>query len=167
LLHPPGELSFEQVEAAVLNVARYDIPKLLEALWSGQAARTLRMLDGLQAEGESAVFVHWSMAEDLRALARGRAALDSGKPLPMALKDARAWGAKERLFERVLPGLGADTLAGLLDAASLCDGIVKGLKHPRWPLDPWAALRRLVLMSLEAVGPGAPARRGPVGMALQ
>jgi DNA polymerase-3 subunit delta len=167
LLHPPGELSFEQVEAAVLNVARYDIPKLLEALWGGQSARALRMLDGLQAEGESAVFVHWSMAEDLRALARGRAALDSGRPLPMALKDARAWGAKERLFERVLPTLGADTLAGLLDAASLCDGIVKGLKHPRWPLDPWAALRRLVLMCLDAAAPPAPTRRSPVGMALQ
>jgi DNA polymerase-3 subunit delta len=167
LLHPPGELSFEQVEAAVLNVARYDIPKLLEALWSGQGARTLRMLEGLQAEGESAVFVHWSMAEDLRALARGRAALDSGKPLPMALKDARAWGAKERLFERLLPALGAETLAGLLEAASLCDGIVKGLKHPRWPLDPWAALRRLVLMSLDAAAPGTSARRIPAGMALQ
>jgi DNA polymerase-3 subunit delta len=167
LLHPPGELSFEQVEAAVLNVARYDIPKLLEALWGGQSARALRMLDGLQAEGESAVFVHWSMAEDLRALARGRAALDSGRPLPMALKDARAWGAKERLFERVLPTLGADTLASLLDAASLCDGIVKGLKHPRWPLDPWAALRRLVLMCLDAAALPAPARRSSLGMALQ
>jgi DNA polymerase-3 subunit delta len=85
----------------------------------------------------------------------------------MALKDARAWGAKERLFERVLPTLGADTLASLLDAASLCDGIVKGLKHPRWPLDPWAALRRLVLMCLDAAALPAPARRSSLGMALQ
>jgi DNA polymerase-3 subunit delta len=167
LLHPPGELSFEQVEAAVMNVARYDIPKLLDALWSGQAARLLRVLDGLQAEGESAVFVHWSLAEDLRSLARGRAALDSGKPLPLALKDARVWGAKERVFERVLPGLSADALARLLDAASLCDGIVKGLKHPGWPLDPWAALRRLVLMSLDTAAAPAPGPRAHAHVALQ
>lgn len=167
LLHPPGELSFEQVEAAVLNVARYDIPKLVEALWSGQSTRALRMLDGLQAEGESAVFVHWSISEDLRALARGRAALDNGKPIPLALKDARAWGTKERLFERVLPNLAAQSLAGLLDAASLCDGIVKGLKHPLWPLDPWAALRRLVLMSLDATATPPAPPRAPVRMALQ
>ena len=75
LLYPAGELSFEQVEAAVLNVARYDVSKLAEAVWGGQVARALRMLDGLQAEGESAVFVHWTLAEDICARwpAHGRA----------------------------------------------------------------------------------------------
>ncbi len=150
LLHPAGELGFEQIEAAVLDVARYDIAKLAEAVWGGQVARALRMLDGLQAEGESAVFVHWSLAEDLRALARARAALDDGKPLPLALKEARAWGLKERLFERVLPALADHQLAHLLAAASICDGIVKGLKHPEWPHEPWDALQRLVLMALQA-----------------
>ncbi len=150
LLHAAGELGFEQIEAAVLNVARYDIAKLAEALWTGQVARTLRMLDGLQAEGEAAVLVHWTLAEDLRALGRARAALDDGKPIPMALKEARVWGLKERLFERVLPLLAGHQLAHLLDAASICDGIVKGLKHPDWPLDPWAALRRLTLSILQA-----------------
>jgi DNA polymerase-3 subunit delta len=36
LLHPPGELSFEQIESAVLNVARYDVFKLSEAVLAGQ-----------------------------------------------------------------------------------------------------------------------------------
>jgi DNA polymerase-3 subunit delta len=157
LLHPAGELSFEQVEAAVLNVARYDLPKLAEALFSGQVARTLRMLDGLRAEGEAAVRVHWTLAEDLRALARGRAALDEGKPLPMAVRETRAWGAKEKLFERVLPLLAEHQIAHLLLAASMCDGIAKGLKHPAWPQEGWDALRRLVLMVLDAVQAQRPA----------
>jgi DNA polymerase-3 subunit delta len=163
LLYPPGELAFEQVEAAVLNVARYDIAKLLEAVWTGQVARALRMLDGLQAEGESVVFVHWSLAEDLRALARGRTALDAGKPLPLALKDARVWGLKERLFERVLPLVADHQVAHLLDAASICDGLCKGLKHPDWPHEPWPALRRLILMVLQAQQPAARS----AGLALQ
>ncbi|HLL18016.1 MAG TPA: DNA polymerase III subunit delta [Rubrivivax sp.] len=163
LLHPPGELAFEQIESAVLNVARYDINKLLEAVWTGQVARTLRMLDGLAAEGESVVFVHWSLAEDLRALARARTALDDGKPLPMALREARVWGLKERLFERLLPRLADHQLAHLLDAGSICDGICKGLKHPEWPSDPWAALQRWILMLMQAPQgaqpqPGAPRR---------
>ena len=29
--------------------------------------------------------------------------------------------------------------------ASTVDGIVKGLRHPQWPQDPWEALRRLAL----------------------
>ncbi|MBX3604427.1 MAG: DNA polymerase III subunit delta [Piscinibacter sp.] len=162
LLYPAGELGFEQVEAAVLNVARYDVFKLGEAVLAGQVARALRMLDGLQAEGEAAVLVHWSLAEDIRALKRVRDAVAAGKPLPMALRENRVWGAKERLFERGVPLLTENTLAALLDAAQVCDGLVKGLRHPDWPADAWAGLRRLVLMLVEplAAAPGGARSRG-------
>ncbi|MES2099585.1 MAG: DNA polymerase III subunit delta, partial [Pseudomonadota bacterium] len=100
LLYPAGELGFEQIESAVLNVARYDVFKLGEAVLAGQVARALRMLDGLQAEGEAAVLVHWTLTEDIRALKRVKDAVAGGKPLPMALREGRVWGAKERLFER-------------------------------------------------------------------
>jgi len=156
LLHPPGLLSFEQIEAAVLNVARYDVFKLSEAVLGGQVARVLRMLEGLEAEGEAAVLVHWSLAEDIRALKRVRDAVDAGKPLPMAMREARVWGPKERLFERIVPGLQAGDLSRLVTAAQICDGLVKGLRHPDWPGDPWAGLRRLALMLVETTAPRAP-----------
>jgi DNA polymerase-3 subunit delta len=101
------------------------------------------------------------LADDLRALVRARAALDSGKPMPLALREARVWGGKERHFERVLPMLAARRLAQLLEAASLCDGIVKGLKHADWPLDAWDALRRLVLMAIEAQGAAPSSKAAP------
>ncbi len=160
LLHPTGVLSFEQVEAAVLNVARYDVFKLGEAVLAGQVARALRMLEGLEAEGEAPVLVHWTLAEDLRTLKRIKDAMAEGKPLPLALREARVWGVKERLFERVLPALADHQLAHLVQAASVCDGVIKGLKHPEWPLDAWSALKRLVLLTLQSVAtaPTAPVR---------
>ena len=160
LLYPQGELSFEQVEAAVLNVARYDVFKLGEAIFTGQLPRALRMLDGLRAEGEAPVLVHWTLAEDIRALRRARTALDAGRPLPLALKEARVWGLKERLFERVVPLLSDHQLAHWLEAAQVCDGLVKGLRHPGWPADAWEGLRRLVLMMLEPLRAVPPAARG-------
>ena len=160
LLHPAGELSFEQIEAAVLNVARYDVFKLGEAVLAGQVARALRMLEGLQAEGEAAVLVHWTLTEDIRALKRLKDALAGGKPLPMALREARVWGAKERLFERVVPLLGDATVAHLIEAAQVCDGLVKGLKHPDWPNDPWDGLKRLVLMLVQHTSAVPAAGRG-------
>ena len=162
LLYPQGELTFEQIEAAVLNVARYDVFKLGEAVLSGQVERALRMLDGLQAEGEAAVLVHWSLSEDIRALKRTQDAIDNGKPMPMALREARVWGAKERLFERAMPLFSDSALARLLQAAQVCDGLVKGLRHPDWPSDPWQALRRLVLMTVQhtAAVPGRAPGRG-------
>ncbi|MCE1250036.1 MAG: DNA polymerase III subunit delta [Comamonadaceae bacterium] len=145
LLYPQGELAPAQVEAAVLNVARYDVFKLSEAVLAGQVLRAQRMLDGLQAEGEAEVLVHWALAEDIRALKRVKDALNAGKPLPLALRENRIWGAKERLFERVLPRLQDAQAARLLQSAHLVDGIVKGLKVPDWPQDGWQALSRLAL----------------------
>ena len=145
LLHPPGELTWAQVEAAVLNVARYDVFKLSESVLSGQTARVQRMLDGLQAEGEAEVLVHWALAEDIRALKRVKDAMNAGRPLPMALRENRIWGPKERLYERILPQASDAALARLLQSAHVVDGIVKGLKAPDWPQDGWQALQRLAL----------------------
>ncbi|MCO4087792.1 MAG: DNA polymerase III subunit delta [Limnohabitans sp.] len=145
LLYPPGQISQAQVESSVVNVARYDVFKLSESVLSGQVARVQRMLDGLQAEGEAAVLVHYTLAEDIRAMKRVKDAMAAGKPLPMALREQRVWGPRERLFERVLPRMTEARLNGLLQAAHQVDGIVKGLKVPDWPTDPWQALQRLAV----------------------
>jgi DNA polymerase-3 subunit delta len=153
LLYPEGELSFEQVESAVLNVARYDVFKLSEAVLSGQVARVQRMLDGLQAEGEAAVLVHYTLAEDVRALKRVKDAIAEGRPMPMALREQRIWGVREKLFERVLPRISGARLAQLLQNAHQVDGIVKGLKVADWPTDPWQALQRLALRVASTCAP--------------
>ena len=145
LLYPAGELTHAQVESAVMNVARYDVFKLSEAVLAGQVARVQRMLDGLQAEGEAAVLVHYTLAEDIRALKRVKDAMAEGRPLPLALREQRIWGVREKLFERVLPKLSTARLAQLLKNAHQVDGIVKGLKVADWPTDPWQALQRLAL----------------------
>ena len=151
LLHPvdgagAGVLSFDQVESAVMNVARYDVFKLSEAV-----------LDGLQAEGEAEVLVHYTLSEDIRALKRVKDAMGQGRPLPMALREQRIWGPKERLFERVLPRLTDSALTQLLQSAHVVDGIVKGLKQPDWPTSGWQALHRLALQlcGLCAAAPSA------------
>jgi DNA polymerase-3 subunit delta len=151
LLYPRGELSFAQVEAAVPDVARYDVRKLGEAVLGGQVGRALRVLDGLRAEGEAAVLVHWTLADDIRALKQAKDAVQAGRPLPLALREARVWGQREKLFERALPLLTPPVLEQLVRSASLCDGLVKGLKHPDWPTEPWAGLRLLTLQMLQAL----------------
>ncbi len=156
LLHPAGELGFDQVEGAVNNVARYDVFKLSESVLAGNPQRVARMLDGLRAEGEAEVLVHYTLAEDIRALKRVKDAMAAGRPLPMALRENRIWGARERAFERVLPRLDDRLLARLLRAAHIVDGIVKGLRQPDWPASGWQALQRLALMLCRACM--APAR---------
>lgn len=157
LLQPEGELSFEVVEQAVLNVARYDVFKLSEAVLSGNLPRAMRMMDGLQAEGTAEVLVHWTLSEDIRNLKRARDALASGQPLPMVLRSLRIWGNKEKLFERVVPRLTANAAVRLLHSAHVVDGIVKGLPADNWPSDSWQALRKLAVDMVTALQ--GPARR--------
>ncbi|MEW6695150.1 DNA polymerase III subunit delta [Tepidimonas thermarum] len=145
LLYPPGELRYEQVRTAVLDVARYDPFRVPEAVLDGAPARVQRMLDGLRAEGVAPVPVHWALAEELRTLHRARLALDAGQPLPLVLRELRVWGAREKRYERLLPRLRRQQTARWLAEAQTADGIVKGLSAPEWPTDPWLALQRLAL----------------------
>ena len=143
LLYPPGELSFEQVEQAVVNVARYDPFKLTESVLGGQLQRVQRMLDGLKAEGVSPVVVHWALAEEVRDLYRVKQSTDAGKPMPVALRENRIWGPRERLIERVIGSLQGKQLAQWVQLAHAVDGVVKGLRAPDLPQEPWGALHVL------------------------
>lgn len=149
LLYPSGSaapaLTLEQISQAVMNVARYDVFKLSEAVLAGKAGRVQRMLEGLRAEGESEVLVHYTLSEDIRALKRVRDAMAQGRPLPMALRENRIWGVRERLFERILPRISDAELAQLLQTAHQVDGVVKGLRQPDLPATGWAALQVLAL----------------------
>ncbi len=66
LLYPPGALTLEQVSNAVLNVARYDIDDLQQALQAKDAARCARALAGLKAEDAAPPLVLWVLANEAR-----------------------------------------------------------------------------------------------------
>lgn len=145
LYPPPCVLRFDAVADAVLDVARFDAARLGEAALAGRVDRVLRVLDGLRAEGESPARVAWLVGDDVRALHGVKQALAAGMPMPMALRQWRVWGPRERLVERAVGRAAAPRLAALLDGAHRCDAIAKGLPQRGWPVDPWDALARLVV----------------------
>lgn len=154
LLHPPGALRFDDVRDAVLDVARYDVFKLGEAMLAGDGPRVARMVDGLRGEGESPVLVHWAMTEEVRALLRAKLGVAAGQPLQTLLRQLRVWGARERLFEGALKRLSLATLRDALVRCSEIDRVVKGIRSlGATPLgDPWTELSRLGV-SLAAPSP--------------
>jgi DNA polymerase-3 subunit delta len=127
LLYPPGELSTTQVREAVLNVARYDIEGLREALLAGDVARLSRTLNGLMHEGEAPPLVLWAMSEEIRALAVIRNGMDSGKPIDALLKDAKVWGPRATPIKKALQRLSTVTLETALQHAGKIDLLAKGI----------------------------------------
>lgn len=145
LLYPEGKLSFEQVQDAVLNVARYDVFKLNEAMLSGDTARLVRMIEGLKGEGEALPLVLWAMAEEIRTLLKIKAGAAQGKAIGMLLKEYRIWGPREKLMEPALRRLKLSTLEGALQEAAQIDKMVKGLRAKAFAGDAWDALLQLGL----------------------
>ena len=127
LLYPPGELSTTQVREAVLNVARYDIEGLREALLAGDVARLSRTLNGLMHEGEAPPLVLWAMSEEIRALAVIRNGMDSGKPIDALLKDAKVWGPRATTIKKALQRLSTVTIETALQHAGKIDLLAKGI----------------------------------------
>lgn len=166
LLYPAGALSFEQIHDAVLNVARYDVFKLNEAMLAGDVGRLARMLDGLRGEGEAAVLVLWAVVEELRTLLRIKRGVAAGKPLAMLLRENRVWGPRERLVGPALSRITEPTLERALAIAARLDRQVKGLaanargdRRDLLPPDAWDGLFELA-MTVAAPSPAQTAGAG-------
>ncbi len=146
LLYPPGRISEQEIQDAVLNVARYDVFKLNEAMLSGDGKRWIRMLNGLQGEGEALPLVVWAIAEEVRTLLKLKSAMEQGRPLPELLKEYRIWGPREKLMEPALRRLSLPILRQGLQQAAKIDRLVKGLRVPELMGDGWDALMQLGLL---------------------
>ena len=127
LLYPAGTLTAAQIREAVLNVARYDIDGLREALLTGDLARLQRTLDGLMQEGEAPPLVLWAMSEEIRALTTIRLGMDAGKPVDMLLKDAKVWGPRAVPVKKALQRLSTAALEAALQHAGQIDRLAKGI----------------------------------------
>jgi DNA polymerase-3 subunit delta len=149
---PEGPLQHEDVMRAVTDVARFDLTELSAAWLEGDAARAVRILASLEAEGEGAPLLVWQAGEDVHALAAALEAARSGSDVAAALRSARVWGKRSDAMvlaaQRVTPA----RVARLLRDLARLDGLAKGLGRG----NVWDELRSFALAL--ALVPERPAR---------
>lgn len=142
LLHPEGTITLEQVQDAVLNVARYDIDKLRQAVLEGDPARCARLLDGLRGEGAAPPLVLWALASETRSLSVLRTGRDAGQPLQALFKQERIFdNRRQQALGRALDHLSQGKLRAALMHAARIDRMIKGLV----PGDIWDEFLQLSL----------------------
>ncbi|CAN4268690.1 HolA DNA polymerase III, delta subunit [Methylophilaceae bacterium] len=139
LLHPAGELSDDAVRQAVLNVSRYDAFQLGEAVLAGDSARTVRILQGLQDEGENAVAVMNPLMWVLRPLLGIKQAELRGENVMQAMTSARIYGERQALVKRALSRLSLRQLEAALQKLADIDKTAKGVMQG----DAWLEISRL------------------------
>jgi DNA polymerase-3 subunit delta len=142
LLHSEGALSLSDVQDAVLDVARFDIDKLRDAILDGDPVRCVRLLEGLKGEGAAPPLVLWALASEIRTLASLNAGKAAGQPLAALLKAERVFDERRKqAIGRALSRLGAGALRAALLHAARIDRMVKGLA----PGDLWDEFLQLCL----------------------
>ena len=139
LLYPPGKLSFEQVKDAVMDVARYDVFKLSEAMLNGNAVRYAHILDGLRGEGTATVLILWALTEEIRTQVKVLTGLQRGGHLAGLLREARVWGSRQETVQTAARRLKLPQAERALRQAALLDKTIKGLRDG----DVWDELLQL------------------------
>jgi DNA polymerase-3 subunit delta len=144
LLHGEGALSLEQIRAATLDVARFDIAALPAAMVAGDRARIVRLIEGLRAEGEPLPLILWMVSEELRGLLRLKQNASAGRGAGNTARFVRL-NTPAPVVERMLPRLSRSALALALRRCARLDRLSKGLSQRACDDDPWLELMDVVL----------------------
>ncbi len=155
LLHGPGAIDAATLTAAVADSARFDVFELLDSALRGEAARCIRILAGLHAEGVAAAVVLWALSRELRALLPLAQAVASGASAEQAMSRARVWDKRKPVLGTALGRLRPPALLGLLAQCQQIDGVIKGARRD----DPWRWLEQATLALAGAPALGMPNRR--------
>ncbi|NUE66860.1 DNA polymerase III subunit delta [Snodgrassella sp. ESL0253] len=142
LIHPAGHVvTLAEAQAAVANVARFDVFQLSTAWMSGNSERMLRLLDGLAAEGNEPVLLLWVISEDIRTLLRLLAVLKQGKSISELRQSLRLWGDKQTLAPQAAKRIGVKHLLRALQTCAHIDRLIKGVEDG----DAWTEIKHLFL----------------------
>ncbi|MDR3385743.1 MAG: DNA polymerase III subunit delta [Rudaea sp.] len=137
LLHGAAPLDAQTLEDLVADSARFDVFKLADAMLAGDAARALRILGGLRAEGEQVPALMGWILNQLQTLARLAGA---GTNIATAFRTERIWPAREGVYRRTLARADRAHWEACLVQAARIDRISKG----RGDGDAWRELERLI-----------------------
>ena len=137
LLHGSKPLDADTLEQLVTDSARFDVFKLVDAALEGDAARTIRVLHGLRAEGEQVPALMGWVLNQLQLIAR----LASNSNLSSAFRNEHIWPARERVYRQALSRADRAHWEKCLIQAARVDRLSKG----RGWGDPWRELERLLV----------------------
>ncbi len=137
----PRELTEREVLRQVADSSRYDLGKLADAALRGDAARALRVLGGLRAEGVFPLLILAVLSRQLRQLLEIGELVDQGREMGQAMSSAGVWQSRKPIVSQALQRLSASDTRQMLAQCEGIDHAVKGLRKA----NPWDELSHLLL----------------------
>ena len=144
LLLGERELDESGLEVLVADQARFSVFALVDEALAGKAMTALRMLYGLQREGNEAILINWAIAREVRALYAMSKEMAAGADQRNVFQQFRVWRSRERYISAALKRLSSDALGQLLSQLAFTDRVIKGRTQTAGGA--WAEVERAVLL---------------------
>ena len=141
-LSSDGGVTIEMIRSSLSDQARYTVFELVDMSCSGELARALRILKGLQREGVEPVVVVWSLAREIRAMASVAGQIAAGSTPSNAYRQNGVWSSREAIVSSAIRRIGADGCYNLLRQVGKLDQLVKGQRQG----DIWLELEKLIVV---------------------
>ncbi len=141
LLLGEGRVTVSDVTDAVARSSRYDVYKLADAALAGDAARAVRILGGLKAEGVEPVIVMWALTRELRTLALLEEAVREGRDLGNEMRSLRVWSNRQGLVRSCIGRHQPGAFHRMLKVSGRGDATAKGQRYG----DPWQVAADIVV----------------------
>ena len=154
LLNGAGPVDVAEIAAMVGDNARYDVFGLVDSALLGDAARCVRILQGLQAEAMAAPVVLWALAREIRPLVGMATAVGEGDAVAAVLGRYHVWQNRKQIVGAALQRLSAGECKAMIRQCARIDRVCKG----RAAGNVWDELVQLTLrLAGKSVLPDTPA----------
>ena len=142
ILFGSGKLSIQQILGAVSDSSRYDVFNLVDSVLSARLDRTVKVLQGLQAEAIAAPVVLWALTREARMLLTIKIALGQGANKESMFRKYQVWDKRKRLVNAALDRLTVKQLERVLLLSAEVDRQIKGEQTG----DPWETMLSVCLV---------------------
>lgn len=136
-----GRVDIKHIVEDVADSSHYDVFKLIDAACSGNARKTIKIVQGLKNEGVEILQLLGMVARETRNLGLMASKLNQGQDLNSVLRSQHVWQARKPLITRILRTHDYPTLARIHHRLSSVDRMVKGAESG----NPWDELSSLLL----------------------
>lgn len=130
----------DTIAAAVADNARYDVFGLIDRAIAGDVRGSLKILQGLKAEGTEPLALLWAISRELRTLCHCAEQIAQGNGIDRVLQGQRVWDKRKAMTKSALQRLNTQQLRQLIIAANRTDQSVKGIVKD----NSWILLEQLV-----------------------
>lgn len=125
LLFPDGKVEVSKIDKVLVEQSRYNVFQLADALLAGDAQKSVKLLNRLEAEGLEPTIILWALVREWQNLSSLQHAMAHKQPLDKLWNQLRIWQNRRGLYQSALRRINQHQLEQIRQKLTELDSAVK------------------------------------------